>query len=499
MVESLSRYGQKSIVSHYAPYPFALMEKSPGGLSSAFLHEVRNSKSVVFLTTDEVDGLWGGAQIITADVSNTNIWESDLPLYWFGLGCWQWLHPNAHTDTAGDPEAVRMMIEMDSKYAPGSLERLLQYCEAYAPSSALSERFNERFGRPLDQVVPGSIMNWQDYFFIPSMLKHADRLRSLRIFQTFHLHTTVSDSLGRSAFGRDLLKAMSVVDVVYLHTDEYIRRAEQQLVSLGYNVPVLKRFDLGINHEGLEEELLLANRNNYATRVLSCARYSQEQRDLINEIYRTQGTVPHRFIDIDRIDPAKGTATVVRAIEKFLEERSAVGESLEEMKEKYRFFFIQDYLRKPAHPQNLQTGIYGRFLRGLFEQVMARYSGIVFISDALEGEGRLLIPSLLLGAHGITGGAQDGLNLAIMENLYVNRGEDTTIICGDGNGFAIHTKTLNLAPYAFFPRAGDVEAFTQAIHEAVILQSHGDGTLLRKKAPLVDHVLGRRDSIIVDC
>jgi hypothetical protein len=129
---------------------------------------------------------------------------------------------------------------------------------------------------------------------------------------------------------------------------------------------------------------------------------------------------------------------------------------------------------------------------------MEGYPGIVCISDAIEGEARLLVPALLHGAHGMSGGAQDGLNLAVMESAYVNRDMDTTVIAGDGAGFSIQAKASGLAGHAFFPRAGDVNAFAQAIQEAISLEARREGILVRAKAPLVEYILRRNDSVIVD-
>ena len=171
---------------------------------------------------------------------------------------------------------------------------------------------------------------------------------------------------------------------------------------------------------------------------------------------------------------------------------------MSDLQAKYRFFFVQPSIGEAFDFQNLQTGWYGKYLRNLFKWVMDCHPGVVFVSDGLHGRERSLVPVLMLDAHGITGGAQDGLNLAVMENAYVNRDRDTSIICGDGAGFAMHAKTLGLSEHAFFPAAGDVSAFVAAIEEVVRLQARADSSLRHRKAPLVAHIMRRTDSVLVD-
>lgn len=450
----------------------------------------------MLFTTDSTSCTLGNTRIRAVEFDKADF--IDLFRYWFGIGCWQCLHPDAHSDKAGDREAIRFILGFPAETAEVSLEHVLQYCEAKGLPHEVNERFNDRFDVLLESVGPGSVMNWQDFLFVPSVLKHAERLRAMRVVQTFHLHTTVPESLDRSKFGADLLRAMSEVDAVYLHTDEYIRRAERQLEAAGLRVPVMKRFDLGIDRDTMDEGLRRVNAGNFSTVIPAYSTLGDEQKQFVTEVFRSKGTVPHRFISIDRIDPVKGTATVIKAVARFLDGRRAAGETLAEMQSKYRFFFLQPFLRTPFDPRNLQTGWYGKYVHKLFQDAMERYPGIVFISDSIEGEARLLVPALLHGAHGMSGGAQDGLNLAVMESAYVNRNMDTTVISGDGAGFSIQAKSLGLAGNAFFPKAGDVNAFVQAIQDAISLEARREGILVRAKAPLVEYILRRNDSVIVD-
>lgn len=482
--------------THYALYPFSLGEGNAGGLPSVFLSATRMERDLVLFTTNDVDGPFGNAHIVSTRVNKSDF--DNLRRYWFGIGCWQWLHPDAHTDNAGDPDANRFMLGMPTDACDVSLEDLLLYCEKNGSTSDLNVRFNSWFDAAVERIPPSSVVNWQDYFFVPTLIKNAERLRSLGVFQTLHIHTAIPDSLGRTEFGKNLLKAISAVDVAYFHTDEYVRRVEKQLSAARLPIPPMKRFDLGIDHAILDQGLRHIEAGHLAELVPQHVFADSKRNEFVTEIFRSRGTVPHRFICVDRVDPAKGTATVVKAILKFLEIRRVAGESLSDLQAKYRFFFLQPSIGESFDFQNLQTGWYGRYLRDLFKQVMDCYPGVLFFSDGLQGKDRLLVPALMLDANGITGGAQDGLNLAVMENAYVNRGMDTSIICGDGAGFAMHAKASGLTEHGFFPAAGDVSAFVTAIEEIVRLQARTDSSLRHRKAPLVAHIMRRSDSVLVD-
>jgi hypothetical protein len=473
-----------SRTTHYSAYPYPLAQGHAGGLPSVFLKETRTHRDLVLLTTDESDHVLGNARIRVARPQHVD--RDELFRHWFGIGCWQWLHPEAHTDHGGDPGAVRFMLGLDDATPEVGLDDLLRYCAAAAAPKEHAERFNRAFDPLLQEVAAGSVVNWQDFMFVPSILAHAERLRANGVRQTLHLHTSIPSSLVHSSFGMDVLRAMSLVDSVYLHTDVYIARARHQLEHARLRAPALRRFDLGIDRNALDA-------GDASTDGLT-----ESQLAFVTEVLRTQETVPHRFMDIDRVDPGKGTATVIKAVSRFLDGRRAAGQSAQVLQRSYRFFFLQPFLHAPYDAQNLQTGRYGRYINRLFDELVERHPGVVFVSDAIQGRGRALIPTLLRGTHGLSGGAQDGLNLAIMENAYVNRDRDTMIICGDGAGIAIHARALGHCEHAFLPRAGDIDAFARAIADTVELQGRRAWLLRDRKAPLVDHIMRRNDSVLVD-
>jgi hypothetical protein len=480
----------------YCFFPFALVDKTAGGLPSVFLKEVNSGRELILFTSDRTNYCIKNARILATSLEGCDFGQ--LTRFWYGVGCWQWLHPDAFTDATGDRVATRLMLELSEGTPEVTFDMLNDYCHKNTPKDNLDHSFNECFDRHIEGIVPNSVVNWQDYFFVPSVLKHSERLRRSGVFQTFHLHTSLPASLYDSGFGRDLLRAMSYVDTVYLHTDEYILRAEEQMRKLKLSIPKLRRFDLGIDREMIDESVDMFNGNALTVRNAIDELPDGEEKTLIEDAIRTRDTVPHRFINIDRVDPSKGNVTVIKAVIKFLESRLLQGESREEMLAKYRFYFIQANLNKPFDPSHLKNGWYAKYLRELLNRVTEQFKGIIFASDALSGNHRKLIPALMVNASGLTGGAQDGLNLAIQENIYVNREKNTSAVCGDGAGFSMHVRSLGLEKYAFFPRAGDVTGFANSINEIVNQQSRSREILIHWKKPLVEHIKARDASVIVD-
>ena len=65
-----------------------------------------------------------------------------------------------------------------------------------------------------------------------------------------------------------------------------------------------------------------------------------QQKLLVAEIFRTQQSIPHRFICLDRLDSIKGIHIILGAIELYLDN---LGVGLNALQNSYRFFFLMDY------------------------------------------------------------------------------------------------------------------------------------------------------------
>lgn len=489
---------------HYAPYPFALHANDAGGLPTVFLQEADNARNLVLFTADMENGQVGGAKIFAADQGVVDM--SQLRRYWFDVECWATLHPDAYTDVACPSDALQAMFTVESAPAVGSFSYLTSFCLRFSPSPRYNLDFNQRFFRLFQSIENGARMNWQDYFFVPSIIKQAEAMRRKGIFQTFHLHTAVPNELSATAFGRDLLMATLLVDRVYVHTDEYVRRLETQLQALRVErraqgaVPEIRRFDLGLNRAAIDQALghFHLERNSMDRTIFDRQLHllTTRQKELVIDCLRSIGVVPHRFMNIDRLDPIKGTATVVEAVKQFLQRRENAGENNEQLRAKYRFYFLQASLDEPPNELSPRT-MYSKFVFGKLMDLVSQYPGVVFVAEALHGEHRSLVLPLILGTHAITGGVQDGLNLAVMENCYVNRQENTALVIGSGAGFGIQARSQGYGSTAFFPAAGKAEAFVGAFEEVIAIQTREDMLLRTMKAPLVNYICSRNDSVIV--
>lgn len=411
---------------------------------------------------------------------------------------WTTLHPHGSLRPYQSHEALHAMFKGEYVTPSGSLERTLEHLRLYGPLKTYPDaniKFNERFDKAFQAIKDGSVVNWQDFFFVPSMLKHADSLRERECLQTFHLHTTLPEELDQFSEGIQLLQAMSKMDQVYLHTDEYVRRLEKLLEKNGLPVPLIRRFDLGVDQLALKAGIQKIRKDNYQEQEMYKS-LDPERKQLIDEVFNTQGTIPHRFISIDRPDPGKGTALLLDATDEYL---SSLGEDPDQLREKYRFFFIlPDQDNITDNPYHLKHR-YMEYVVDYAQKLALRYPGIVFTSNEVPPG---FIPSLLHDAHVMTGGIQDGLNLACQEGLFVNAvtGTDRSAVIGLGTGFAMQTvqneKTRHLA---HFTRAGSVEDITKAIQNLVATRTEQPGRLKANTNELANTVIfQRKDSVVVD-
>jgi hypothetical protein len=481
-----------------------------GGQSSVMDREatLNRDKTIVCIAPDTEPITVGNIEYRSADALQPG--KADRWDLWFGVGLCQLTFPEAYIAPSASIDAVRAMLaadsDRDSQHDIGTMERLLEYADIHAQNFWEQGRnFTQRFERQLGQIPAGSVLNWQSFFMEPAINDYAEDLRKNGVAQTFHLHESLPDSLHRSLWGRSFLNAMTRVDAVYLHTDEFIRRLEVQLELgrkegwiLSERVPEIRRFDLGVDLELIREGANHVTRDNFRDAIPNWGDLDRGQQQFIEEVFGTQEKVPHRFMCVDRIDPVKGIDVVLGGIDTFLEKQLAAGMSALQLRDSFRFFFLQ----KPGNaaeggPYNTAAR-YNEYAEGVFQRVQQKYPGIIHRGDPLGGAQRLAVFSLMRGCHGITGGTTEGLNLSIMENAKVNEGEDTSIICGNGAGFAMQVEARGRRALAHFPQAGDAAGFRDAIDRIVYTQANHPGLLGRDKQALVRHEIDTRsDSVIV--
>jgi hypothetical protein len=486
---------------HFLTYPFPLLGKHGGGLLSAFLREAsENAGEIIFLTADTEAGTLGRVPVRPAMIDGAPPSEDARALRkrWFSTGLFQLLHPDAYTDVGTPRDTLEAMYQADEGNGGDfGLQRLLDFVERHAPPIAVEDRFNAHFDNVLQQIPPGSSVHWQDLFLAGSIHRHSQRLRAQGCRQTLHLHEPLPPSLQHSAWGRSLLQALSRMDKVHLHTDAYVSALAQQLQALELPVPELARFDLGIDKDAVQRGLATLAEHPAWWQIPGLQPLQPRQRACIEEIFRSLHQVPHRFLSADRLDPIKGNGIVIDAVERFLEQGAARGESLERLQARYRFFMLHDlWDEATSSPDDMQWQ-YIRHVRSKYERVERTYPGIVWVMPSLEGANKVLLPGLMRGAHGLTGGVHDGLNLAIMENLVINADEDTSAVAGTGAGFVSQSLAEGLNEGACFVTRGSVQAFAEGLEQLVTLREASPGRLREAKRPLVDRIL-RRNARLTD-
>jgi glycosyltransferase involved in cell wall biosynthesis len=496
--------------AHYITYPFKVNdvihgEGKSGGLQAVLLGEINRRRKagvkgdIAILADDENNVVRlpdAGIVIFSAKPERTECWSSELYDYWFDQ-MWAYLHPDAYTREGIPGEIVAAMYPRKYELPRGTLEQMFEHYEKYgvlARSPNVGRRYAARFDPVFRRIRPGSTLNWADFFFAESILRHSERLRSMGVFQTFHHHMHYPQELDRTGEGRRLIKAMSMVDQVFLHTDEYLRRLERHIESFGYRMPTVRRFDLGVDRLTLDQAVTATRASSSELLLKEHVVLDLEQQRLVSEVLRSQQVIPNLFICLDRLDPIKGIHVVLEAIDLHL---SSLGRSLDYIRRNYRFFFLMQYWRK-YWPMNLLSAshLYADHMRRhAIEPLIQKYPGVVFVAENIPK--RPLLASLMRNTHILTGGIQDGLGLAVLEGLYVNAkmGAPRSAIIGSGNGFAIQTIESGFSHLAEFPTKGSVEQFAAAIGRLVQAKPEA---LRARTSEIASRIIEKRgDSIIV--
>ena len=499
---------------HTVTFPFSFLAGADGGLPRAIESALDTSHAQVTILS--TDSLPVSRERLTIKPAETGaLANAEIFRLWFGSGDWCELHPAAHTELAQPSDALAAMFKLglasSSQQGPGSLSYLQEYIREHAPGRSIAHAFNGKYDNRIAEIPANSVVNWQDYFFAPSIEKHANGLRAKNVFQTWHLHTTIPDSLSGSQFGNELLRAAALVDVVLVHTQQYANNLGRQLEAMRSNgsinrLPEIRIFTLGIDTQAADLSARLITPDNYRDRLALQslgleANYdalSRRQQAFVDEVFRAQAQdLPHRFMSIDRMDPGKGSATVAKATERFLDEATE-RYGAQYVKENVRFFFLHSqWVDGNADVRNIKE-CYGEFVRGLYENIQRKYPDSVWIAEGISGVNKPFIYAIMKGCTGITGGAQDGLNLACMENAWVNREHPTGIIVGSGAGVAIDARYKGINPKSMFPTAGSVEEFVDSMfHLTPTLAGTSTVQLREHKLPLVDFIERRSTNLLV--
>jgi len=489
--------------AHYLTYAFptvpTLKENlDGGGLAAAIAREFQgnenSAKAINILSPDD--------ESVKLPDHNLNVFAVDKELVsnedrfgvWF-VDQWVVFHPQAYISGGGyENDVLRILFQGGEYNAPvGTLARAVEHVKKFgfsARNKKAQDIFADRFDRQIAAIPSYSIINWQDYMFISSMRRHATELREKGCWQSYHHHVTIPEELPEFSQGIEFLKAVSLMDRVYVHTDIYAERLENHLQGLNLNIPEIKRFDLGIDTISIERRLREITGDNYK----EAAEYKglrREHQEVIDEIVKTQDTKTHRYLVIDRADEGKGPTVVLDAMNQFLSTLSLVEQA------NFKFYFVVPQLDwgevifSPKHN-------YTSFLRKKLVEMKQKYPNVLYY---MPGIPPALIPLVQRDAHVITGGIQDGLCLSPLEGLKVNAltNHNRNGIIGMGTGFAMQTMLIEQhCNLVSFVRQGNVEEMALAIKTLAKAESNDSNGVGLKTRQLVNEVIDKRtDSVIV--
>lgn len=232
---------------------------------------------------------------------------------WAGAGNLQYVSPETFSEFAL-PRTLEAVFANDlqrpSEHKLGTFERMDEFVSLVMPGRDAEDRLFSHYADALSRVPAGNIVNWQYYMFERAVSIFGPGLKERGVIQTFHAHDPVPDNLVKSEWGREFLQGLSLMDVVYLHTDRYAANLERQLTEMNLPHPIIRRFDLGIDRGFIDRGLSQVTTGNAFSFFDQTTPLSERQREFIREVFSSAATgadgmaqVKHRFISLDRIVP----------------------------------------------------------------------------------------------------------------------------------------------------------------------------------------------------
>jgi trehalose-6-phosphate synthase len=260
-------------------------------------------------------------------------------------------------------------------------------------------------------------------------------------------------------------------------------------------LPEMKTVNLGINTTFIDSAL---KKVTSLHEVPSPETLTNKQVQLIKDLSLAKERGAHRFICFDRLDPMKGTHTLINAIKLFLDEaEQSEGPSY---RTRYHFSCIHELLNISNYDEMNPLNQYIRVCKDLYQNLTKRHPGVVSVCESFTtaGGNRELLPRLIQGSTVIALLGQDGLGLSALEGAYINREQDVGLIIGDQSGCFLESELRNLSSLIFGVRAGVPDSVKEALNKVVNLREAMPGTLVRNNDRYVkSFVIPRTDSMAI--
>jgi hypothetical protein len=498
--------------THHVPYCFPMLDRElSGGLPAVFLKEFEGNRDKVgrtlrIISTDKRTQTFEGQH---AEIEG--VWTPDLKMpysTWFSHR-WAMEHMDAHTAPRTDAASLESMFRMKYTAAPGTTERLIEHVDGYPMPQEQLDSFREHFNASMVSILEKAsgkegqhIVNWQDpHLFFPEVVgQHAAAMRGAGIYSTGHVHTAWSRGTHRFRDGREIMKAMSNLDVVYGHTERYLANMRADYADLaqimpGLRSPEFRRFDLAIDVPLMDRLAGTIDTEDQLEKAMEGQNVSPAVQAFMREVLKTRGKGMHRFVNGDRADPGKGISVWIAATREFLRGKQTLGENLQE---KYRFFSFHDLLGITTFHDNDLKEQYIKHLQKEYAVLAAEFPGVVHVVAGPFA--RKFVPFIYEDSYNVTAAIHDGSNLMAPEGIYVNhkRGKARKGIMSTGAGFGDEAVRKGFGRGAYFVEPGNVEALTEAMERTVSATEHEPARVARDIEMMVrECILKRSDSVIV--
>lgn len=410
---------------------------------------------------------------------------------------WMVLHPDSVTAPRQDPESLRQMFRLQCEGVVGTLDFACRYLDTHGAAAKVpgaKAMLDGIFGPAIAQVPDRSIVHWSMQTMLPVMHVRADALRARQVYQTYHHHFPVPDSLILHAEGRRALEAMSKMDAVYFHTDLDRRNFLTQCEALRLPIPrTVALFALGIDEVNLHNATRITA-DNYQTSIADFSRLSQDRQELFHMAARCKAR--HQFVIGDRIDPHKGLVTLLHGVRAFLEGQ---GMPIERLREEYHFLCFHEMRGRDSYDVDRIRHQYIRYADEVYAQLERDFPGVFTVSKEIDASA---VPFVMRDRTFLNASSQDGLNLMTMEAVAVNALHASTeggntVMVGKGAGFAHQAIAQGFADDAFWVEPGDPQGIAATIGNIVELRQRDPSVLRRRMKALYHGFIERRNDTVL--
>ena len=380
-------------------------------------------------------------------------------------------HLQAYTEMI--PAWMAREIYRDHSIAnPGSIEYLSEFFKKHPVDLALDEAHSARFGSALHAMKAEDVVSIQGpVWFMPFIRENSQKMRDIGVRHVQFEHQLIPEKLDQTLLGQRLLPCYQQADVLFFHTSVYADRLANMLKG---PLPDMRTVDLGIDKAWVDQALARVSQPGH---IQAWKKLTEQQQELITAVFQAKESITHRFICFDRLDPMKGTHTVIAGIKMFLDEaRQIEGEGY---RDRYQFASIHELLNVDNYAEMSPKNQYIRVCKELYADLQREHPGMLYISDSFTNQHghRDILPAMIRGSTVLALHGQDGLGLSALEGAYINRNEDVGLIVGDQAGCYLEADKRGFGKLVHGVEAGNPVAVKDAIWQVVRLRERSPGFL----------------------